>query len=236
MNDLSIVLSTYNEANNIEQALIRLVKKPCIKEIIIVDDNSTDGTTDIINNLNNDKIKLFIRKTTRGFASAYIFGIMISSGNYILRFDIDMYSEIDFFLDSFEKNKDRDCVIFSRYVTNGSDLRSNYRKTSSLILNKVCQYLLSNKIRDYTSCVMFFKRDLLSDILPQNSYYANFIIEFVFSLILKKKDYLEIGYVQKKNTELNSKSSPNILNFLINGFFYLMTIFKCVLLKIKINL
>ena len=161
---------------------------------------------------------------------------MISSGNYILRFDIDMYSEIDFFLDSFEKNKDRDCVIFSRYVTNGSDLRSNYRKTSSLILNKVCQYLLSNKIRDYTSCVMFFKRDLLSDILPQNSYYANFIIEFVFSLILKKKDYLEIGYVQKKNTELNSKSSPNILNFLINGFFYLMTIFKCVLLRIKINL
>ena len=233
MSDLSIVLSTYNEANNIEQALIRLVKKTSVKEIIIIDDNSTDGTADIINNLKDDKIKLFVRKKTKGFASAYIFGILMSNGSYILRFDIDMYTEIDFFIDTFEKNKDRDCVIFSRYVINGNDLRGNYRKTSSLILNKLCQYLLSNKIKDYTSCIMFFKRDLLSDILLQNSYYANFIIEFVFSLIIKKKNYLEIAFVQKKNTELNSKSSPNILKFLINGFFYLMTIFKCVLLKIK---
>jgi dolichol-phosphate mannosyltransferase len=233
MNDLSIVLSTYNEANNIGQALTQLIKKTSIKEIIIIDDNSTDGTADIIDNLKNDKIKLYVRKKTRGFASAFIFGILMSNGKYILRFDIDMYHEIDFFIDAFEKNKDRDCVIFSRYVLNGNDLRSNYREKTSLILNKLCQYVLSNKIKDYTSCIMFFKRDLLSDILPQNSYYANFIIEFVFSLIIKKKNYLEIAFIQKKNTELNSKSAPNLLSFLINGIFYLITIFKCILLKIK---
>ena len=73
----------------------------------------------------------------------------------------------------------------------------------------------------------------MSDVFPQNSYYANFIIEFVFSLILKKKNYLEVGFIQKKNTELNSKSAPNILGFFKNGFFYLITIFKCVLLKIN---
>ena len=81
---------------------------------------------------------------------------------------------------------------------------------------------------------MFFKKDILSDILPQNSYYANFIIEFIFSLILKKKNYLEIGFVQKKVTEINSKSFPSVLGFLKNGFFYLITIFKCVLLKINL--
>jgi dolichol-phosphate mannosyltransferase len=233
MNNLSIVLSTYNEVNNIEQTLTNLINKNSVKEIIIVDDNSTDGTLNIINNIKDDKIKLFVRKKTRGFASAFIFGIMMSSGNYILRFDLDMHSEINFFIDTFEKNKDKDCVIFSRYIKDGKDLRGNYRKISSLILNKTCQYLLSNKIKDYTSCIMFFKRDLLSDILPQNSYYANFVIEFAFSLILKKKNYLEIGFIQKKNTELNSKSSPNILGFLRNGFFYLITILKCVLLRIK---
>ena len=233
MNNLSIVLSTYNEVTNIEQTLTKLIDKNSVKEIIIIDDNSTDGTVNIIDSINNDKIKLFVRKKTRGFASAFIFGIMMSNGNYILRFDVDMHTEIDFFIDAFEKNKNRDCVIFSRYVGDGHDLRGNYRKISSLILNKICQYLLSNKIKDYTSCIMFFKRDLLSDILPKNSYYANFIIEFAFSLVLKKKDYLEIGFIQKKNTELNSKSSPNILSFIKNGFFYLITILKCVLLKIK---
>ena len=80
---------------------------------------------------------------------------------------------------------------------------------------------------------MFFKRDLLSDILPQNSYYANFIKEFVFLLIIKEKNYLEVAFVQKKITEENSKSAPNIIKFFNNGFFYLMTILKCVLFKIK---
>jgi hypothetical protein len=81
---------------------------------------------------------------------------------------------------------------------------------------------------------MFFKKDLLMDIMPKNTRYANFIIEFVFFLILKKKNYLEIGFIQKKNTELNSKSSPNIFGFLKNGFFYLFTIFRCILFKFKI--
>jgi len=236
MSNLSIVLCTYNEANNIKQTLIKLVSKNSVKEIIIIDDNSTDGTSDIIKSLNNNKIKLFIRKNTRGFASAFIFGIMMSQGDYILRFDIDMFDNIDFFLDSFEKNKVRDCVIFSRYIKGGKDLRGNYRKIPSLILNMICQYLLSSKIKDYTSCIIFFKRSLLSNIVPQNTFYANFIIEFVFYLILKKKNYLEIGFEQKKGTELNSKSAPNILRFLMNGSFYLITILKCVLLKIKINL
>ena len=236
MNDLSIVLCTYNEAAYIKEALTKLISKTSVREIIIIDDDSSDGTANIIRSLTNDKIKFFLRKKTRGFASAFIFGILMSNGNYILRFDVDMYEEINFFIDTFEKNKDRDCVIFSRYVVNGDDLRSHYRKLPSLILNKTCQYLLSSKIKDYTSCIMFFKRNLLSDIFPQNSYYANFIIEFVFSLIIKKKNYLEIGFIQKTITEQNSKSAPNKLKFFKNGFFYLITILKCVLLKIKYKL
>jgi dolichol-phosphate mannosyltransferase len=232
MNDLSIVLCTYNEVDNIEKALTKLVEKKSVKEIIIIDDNSTDGTTKIINNLKDDKIKLFVRKKTKGFASAYIFGIFMSTGDYILRFDLDMYSEIDFFIDTFEKNKDRDCVIFSRYVGDGDDLRGDFRRISSLVLNKSCQYLLSNKIKDYTSCIMFFNKNLLSDILPKNSFYANFIIEFVFTLIIMKKNYLEIGFTQKRHTETNSKSVPNIFGFFKNGFLYLVTILKCALLKI----
>jgi len=188
MGDLSIILCTYNETINISATLAKLIRRNSIKEIIIVDDNSTDGTIKIIQSLKNDKIKLFVREKTRGFASAFIFGILMSNGHYILRFDADMHQEIDFFIDTFEKNKDKDCVIFSRYVIHGADLRCTYRSVPSFILNKICQYLLSNKIRDYTSCIMFFKRDLLSDILPQNSYYANFIIEFVFLLIIKKKN------------------------------------------------
>ena len=150
MNNLSIVLSTYNEENNIRQTLTKLMNNSLISEVIIIDDNSNDQTVKIINEIKNDKIRLFIRKNTKGFASAFIFGLTMANGEYIMRFDIDVHSEIDFFLNTFEKNRDKECLIFSRYVENGDDQRVLYRKLSSLILNKLCQYLLSNKIVDQT--------------------------------------------------------------------------------------
>jgi glycosyltransferase involved in cell wall biosynthesis len=232
MNKLSVILNTYNEAENIIPTIKKLLDNNYISEIVIVDDNSTDNTANIIYNFKNDKIKLFIRKNTKGFASAFIYGIIMSHGDYILRFDVDMHSEIDFFIKNFDKIEDNDLIIFSRYVQNGSDQRGNYRKIPSLIINKICQYLLSSKIKDYTSCIMLFRRDVLQDIFPLNTQYANFIIEFVFNFILKNKKFVEIGYEQKKNTELNSKSAPNIIRYLINGFLYLITIFKCTILRI----
>ena len=178
MNNLSIVLSTYNDENNIRQTLTKLINNSLVSEVIIIDDNSNDQTVRIINEIKNNKIRLFIRKNTKGFASAFIFGLTMTNCEYIMRFDVDMHSEIDLFLDTFEKNTDKECLIFSRYVSNGDDQRSFYRKLPSLIINKLCQYLLSNKIKDYTSCIMFFKKDLLMDIMPKNTRYANFIIEF----------------------------------------------------------
>jgi len=234
MINLSIILSTYNEEENISETLKKITNNELVNEIIIIDDNSSDNTVSIIKTFNNNKIKLFVRKKTKGFASAFVFGLFVSNGDYILRFDVDMHSQISFFLESFKKYNNKECVIFSRYVENGNDLRGNYRKISSLILNKTCQYLLSGKIKDYTSCIMFFKRDILKDVIPKNTSYANFIIEFVFDLILKDKDYLEVGYTQTRNTEMNSKSAPDILNFFKNGFFYLISIFRCILLKTKI--
>ena len=79
---------------------------------------------------------------------------------------------------------------------------------------------------------MFFNKKILSDVFLQNSIYANFIIEFVFNLIVMKKNYLEVGFTQKRHTETNSKSVPNIFGFLKNGFLYLITILKCIILRI----
>ena len=198
MNNLSIVLCTYNEEDNIRQTLTKLINNSLIREVIIIDDNSNDQTVSIINEIKNNKIRLFIRKNTKGFASAFIFGLTMTSGEYVMRFDVDMHSEIDLFLNTFEKNTDKECLIFSRYVVNGDDQRGLYRKLPSIIINKLCQYLLSNKIKDYTSCIIFFKKDILMDIMPKNTRYANFIIEFVFFLILKKRIFWKLVLFKKK--------------------------------------
>lgn len=231
MNNLSIVLCSYNEEKFIEKTLINLLDKEIVNEIIIIDDNSNDQTINIIKNIKNNKIKLFVRKDVRGFASALKLGISMVKNNYILRFDVDMYSKINYFLNKFNEYPDKDCIIFSRYTEGGEDERSTYRKLPSLIINKICTFFLSSKIKDYTSCIMIFKKEILNEIPIKNTYYANFIIEFIFLIIKKNKNYVEVPFIQTKNTEENSKSAPNFFTFFKNGSLYLLTIMKCLFIK-----
>ena len=104
-----------------------------------------------------------------------------------------MSLNINYFLSTFKRYKHKECFIFSRYVKNGKDMRGNFRKLSSLIVNKVCNFLLSNKIKDFTSCIMIFDKKILKDIKIKNTAYANFIVKFVFLLIEKKKKFRKIN-------------------------------------------
>ena len=70
MNDLSVILCSYNEEKNIGKTLKKLLKYNTIK-IIIIDDNSTDKTISIIKSIRNKKIRLYVRKKVRGFCLCF---------------------------------------------------------------------------------------------------------------------------------------------------------------------
>jgi len=231
MNNLSVVLCTFNEELYIKKTLNILIKEKIINEIIIIDDNSEDKTVHIIKKIKNKKIKLFERKNIRDFASALRLGIRKTKNKFVLRFDVDMYSNIYNFIEAFNKHSKKDCIIFSRYVHKGKDLRGNFRKFSSIFLNMMCRTLLSNKIKDYTSCIMIFNKKILKDIVIDNTSYANFIIKFCYFLIKKKKKFIEIPFTQKKITENKSKSAPNVKIFIKHGLMYFLTILECFFIK-----
>jgi len=236
MTKLTTILCTFNEEKSIKKTLDILTNEKIISEIIIVDDNSNDKTIEIIKKFKNKKIKFFIRKKIKGFASALIYGIKKANYEHILRFDVDMYFNIKYFIETFKKYENKDCIIFSRYVKRGKDLRGNFRKFSSLILNLICKYLLSAKINDYTSCTMIFNKKILNEVKIKNTLYANFIVEFCFDLIVKNINFIEVPFIQSKNTQENSKSAPNLKTFIKNGTDYASTIIKCFVKKISLNL
>ena len=93
MEQISIILCTFNEKEKIKVTIEKLLMYN-VFEIIIVDDNSNDGTIEEIKKINNTKLKLFQRKKTRGFASAFIFGVMMSKGEFVFRFDVDICMKI----------------------------------------------------------------------------------------------------------------------------------------------
>ena len=81
---VSIILCTYNESKYIENTVKNLNNNISDLELVIVDDNSSDGTIDIINKLNKDnRYKTVFRKRSRSLASAFVRGITETSGDYI---------------------------------------------------------------------------------------------------------------------------------------------------------
>ena len=80
----SIILCTFNEANYIENTISELEKNIPNLEIVIVDDCSTDGTTEIIKRLNqNNKHKVIYRKKSKSLASAFVRGVVETTGENI---------------------------------------------------------------------------------------------------------------------------------------------------------
>ena len=74
---ISIILSTYNEAPFVVQTINEILNNIKNVEIILVDDNSPDGTLEKVKNVNNPNIKIFSRKS-RGLASAFLLGLINS--------------------------------------------------------------------------------------------------------------------------------------------------------------
>ena len=135
---ISVVIPTFNELQNI----IPLIKNLIVLisdfeyEIIVVDDDSPDGTSEEVNKYMklNNRIKLITRIGRSGLSSAIKEGLIFSQGKYILVLDGDGQHHPSFVLDMLEKMKQNksNIIIGSRFL-NTSKLEglSNTRSLGS---------------------------------------------------------------------------------------------------------
>ena len=223
-NKTSIILSTYNEAPVIENTLKLIFETLKDVEVIVVDDNSTDGTLKIINKFKNYNLKVYSRKE-RGLASAFLLGLINSDGDNFGWLDSNMGHLINKFPLMIENLKDNDIVILSRYVKEGKDQRSKMRIISSRIVNIFCQIYLSNKIKDYTSSIFIMKRSSLTNVVPIAYGHGEFFIEFLFRALNSGLKIKEIPYTQSPDVEGLSKTASSYMRFFKLGIGYLVRIF-----------
>ena len=223
---ISIILSTFNESAAIEKTVDEIIKYIPDVEVVIVDDDSNDGTIEILKRLENNNIKVFLRKKTRGLASAFLLGLINTSGDYIGWIDSNMTKTVKMFPEMIKNLNDNDIVLLSRFVMNGKDERNIVRKWSSYILNKITKLILRSEINDLSSGIFIMKRKVLLDSLPIASGHGEFMIEFLYKAEAKGNKIKEIGYTQPIDEEGNSKSYPNLLKFLTLGFFYFVRILQ----------
>ena len=164
MKTVSIILCTYNEANYIEETIKLIYKTLNDVELIIVDDNSNDGTLTKINNLKSIyNFKLIVRKNEKGLASAQKRGFEESTGKYVGTIDVNSRDQILYFPDLKSKLDDGyDLASLSRYVSGGGDERIFIRSFASKLINVVGKIILRKSFNDFTSGIFLSRKNLLT--------------------------------------------------------------------------
>ena len=227
---VSIILSTYNEALVIEDTINQIFSNLGDVEIILVDDNSTDGTFEIVKKIDNPNLKKYSRKT-RGLASAFLVGLINSSSDIVGWIDSNMAILAKRLPEMLKLLETNDIVILSRYVEGGKDQRSSLRVLSSQIINFFCRIILTNKIKDYTSGIFLMKRDVILSAVPIATGHGEFFIEFLYKALKEDRKIIEIPYIQPPDIEGRSKTFSSFTRFIYLGFNYFIRIIQTLFIR-----
>ena len=219
---ISIILSTYNEAAIIEESIDKIFNTIKNVEVVVVDDNSTDGTLKILNSIQNKNLKVYSRKS-RGLASAFLLGMINTDGDYVGWTDSNMPQLTYHFKEMINKLDSYDVILLSRYIEGGGDQRSKMRILSSKIINFICRLFLGSGIKDYTSSIFIMKRNVLIHGVPIAYGHGEFFIEFLYKIKKNGMKIYELPYVQPPDLE-GSKTASSIIRFFTLGLSYLIRI------------
>lgn len=169
----SVLLPTYNERNNLPIILYllnRTFKSLGLEyEIIIVDDNSPDGTQEVAIKLQKIyNIILCPRPGKLGLGTAYKHGLKQVTGDFVILMDADM-SHHPKYLEEFinlQKSMDLDIVTGSRYIKHGGVAGWGLkRKLTSRVANYLAHVLLNPGVSDLTGSFRMYKRKVLEEII-----------------------------------------------------------------------
>jgi dolichol-phosphate mannosyltransferase len=174
--ELTIVSPTFNEAENVERVVAAVEKAlPGIRwEIVFVDDNSPDGTSERVREIaqRDWRVRIVHRYGRRGLSSACVEGIMASSAPYIAVMDSDLQHDESMLGRMLARLKDDgvDMVIGSRYTEGGSTGEwSKARLRASRFATALAHKLTGTDMSDPMSGFFMIRREAFLRALPRLS-------------------------------------------------------------------
>ncbi|MBS60575.1 MAG: dolichol-phosphate mannosyltransferase [Anaerolineaceae bacterium] len=234
------VLPTYNEEENIELLVERLLKNhQGSNMVLIVDDDSCDATSEKVRNLsmrynkiNKTKVAMVQRRNDRGLTTAIQYGIDVAirrySANIVTWMDCDLSmppEDVPELLRPILEGS-ADIVIGSRWISGGSDIAHGFMaQTLSKTINYWAQLFLGNDISDYTSGFVAANTKVLKTLRLQGDY-GEYCIDFLCRSKRNGYKIVEIPYVCVPRTQGQSKTGLNLYDYLIRGRKYIGTVWR----------
>jgi len=220
--EVSIILPTYNEKENIvdliQTILDVLDPLPFKPQVIVVDDNSPDGTADLIrkNFSSRQEVRLIVRKDERGLATAIASGIEHSQTNIIAIMDTDFNHHPKDLPRLLKLLPEADIVIGSRYTSGGGMKTSRLRYLGSWVFNIFIRLVLGSPIKDNLSGFLVLKREVVSQL--KNHYifygYGDYCIRLIHYARKAGFVFREVPVVYE--FRLGGESKTNFFKYLVD--------------------
>ena len=163
---LSIIVPVYNEANTIRQILEKINAVNIDKEIIVVDDGSSDGTHKVLNTISYPNLKVIFHGTNRGKGAAFITGLAHATGEFVIAQDADLeYEPAEFavLLDYALKNGAQ-VVYGSRFLKGRRHATTFFHYSVNKFLTGLTNFLFASNLTDMETCYKLVKTDILKSL------------------------------------------------------------------------
>ena len=184
---LSVVIPVYNEKTTIVQILESVRAVDFLKEIIVVDDGSNDGTREYLEGLNEDGIRVFFHDRNRGKGAALRTGFKEILGDIVVVQDADMEYDPKEYPTLLEPILDgrADVVYGSRFLGGPHRVLLFWHYAGNKILTLFSNMLTNMNLTDMETCYKVFRADVIRNLhLKSNK-----------QLAMLRND--EVGLVQK---------------------------------------
>lgn len=214
------LIPTYNERENIATLSQLVFNTLPGASLLVIDDNSPDGTADLVLEMKKDFPNLDVHKRIgdKGFGKSYLDGFKIVLNDerydYVVMMDADFSHDPTIVPAMVDRLSNYDVIIGSRYIDGGSIKNWNLRRHFlSMFANFYARAILGVPIRDLTTGFMCFKKNVLKniDLNSINSDGYAFLVALKYKMYKAGYKILEYPIIFTERREGQSKMSSRII-------------------------
>lgn len=230
---ISIILPTYNEADNIEPLIDRTLQAlgdyPGGMEVVVIDDDSPDSTWRLVEERTktDDRVRLIHRINDKGLTSAISRGIREARGRWVGWMDCDLSMPPEAWprlADALAQGAGM--AVGSRYVPGGGDVAHSLTgRTLSRLINLWAGLMLDGSIKDYTSGFILGQREVFERIDLRGDY-GEYCIDLLYRTKKAGFTVRELPYLCVPRQAGESKTATDVWGYLKRGVNYVKTVFR----------
>jgi dolichol-phosphate mannosyltransferase len=234
--DLTVILPTLNEVGNLESLIEGLGREMLGCQVLVVDDNSSDGTPDLVRDIasRNSSVRLIARRVAPCLTDSIQVGIDAAETTYVGWMDADHSHPPAVMRKLFDEALVAGCCIGTRYRDAADSFTMRLPKGEMLaaglsaVLNFSVNRVLNLDITDYTSGFIVCRRDLIRNHKLTGDY-GEYFIELVHFLTLSGVDVQEVYYESPPRLSGESKTGASLVPLMRRGVKYLWLVGRLML-------